>query len=107
GQWGSWSLLTDTGPLWFKGTSQWDEKQYGQDMDDLLTDAGVERMVTGQSDGKMHVIHTRFDDRVILTSVNMSDNPWDGGGTPAALEIVDDDFFVVTMIGREVLIDAE
>ncbi|TFG39942.1 MAG: hypothetical protein E4H44_01115 [Candidatus Aminicenantes bacterium] len=104
GQWGSWSVLTDTGPLWFKGTSQWDEKQHGGEMNDILTVAGVERMVTGQSDGKDHVIHTRFDNRVILTSVDMSDDPWDGGGTPAALEIVDDDFVVVTMKGREVLI---
>ena len=40
GQWGSWSVLTDTGPLWFKGTSQWDEKQYGDEMDDILAVAG-------------------------------------------------------------------
>lgn len=107
GQWGSWSVLTDTGPLWFKGTSQWDEKQQTGEMHDILAATGVARMVTGQSDGREHVIHSRFDDRVILTSVDMSDNPWDGGGTPAALEIVDDAFFVVTMNGREVLIDAE
>ena len=107
GGWGSWSVLTDTGPLWFKGTSQWDEKQHGEEMDDILTAAGVERMVTGQSDGKEHVIHSRFDDRVILASVDMSDNPWDGGGTPAALEIADDDFIVVTASGRQVLIDGE
>jgi len=107
GLWGSWSVLSDTGPLWFKGTSQWDEDQYGQEMADILAASGVERMVTGQSDGKEHVIHSRFDDRVILTSVDMSDDPWDGGGTPAALEIVGDDFFVVTTNGREVLIDAE
>lgn len=107
GQWGTWSVLTDTGPLWFKGTSQWDEKQYGSEMDAILGASGVARMATGQSDGKEHVIHTRFDDRVILTSVDMSDNPWDGGGKPAALEIVDGDFVVVTMNGREVLIDSE
>jgi len=107
GQWGSWSVLTDTGPLWFKGTSQWDEEQHGEEMDDILAAAGVKRMVTGQSDGKEHVIHGRFDDRVILTSVDMSDNPWDGGGTPAALEIVDDDFIIVTANGREVLIDSQ
>jgi len=106
GQWGSWSILSDTGPLWFKGTSQWDEKRLGGDMQEILEATGVQRMVTGQSDGKEHVIHARFDDSVVLTSVDMSDNPWDGGGEPAALEIVNDDFFVVTMNGREVLIDA-
>jgi len=67
--------------------------------------SGFARMVTGQSDGKEHVIHARFDDRVVLTSVDLSDNPWDGGGKPAALEIVDGGFFVVTMNGREVLIE--
>jgi hypothetical protein len=107
GQWGSWSVLTDSGPLWFKGTSLWDEKQYGSDMHEILAASGFERMVTGQSDGKEHVIHARFDDRVVLTSVDLSDNPWDGGGKPAALEIVDGGFFVVTMNGREVLIGAE
>ncbi len=107
GQWGSWSVLSDTGPLWFKGTSQWDEKQFGGEMQEILSATGVERMVTGQSDGREHLIHARFDDCVILTSVDLSDNAWDGGGQPAALEIVDSDFFVVTMTGREVLIDAQ
>jgi hypothetical protein len=104
GQWGSWSVLTDTGPLWFKGTWQWDEKRYGGEMKSILRAIGVERMVTGQSDHKEHVIHARFSDRVILTSVDMSDDPWDGGGTPAALEILEDAFVIVSMDGREVLI---
>jgi hypothetical protein len=106
GQWGTWSVLSDTGPLWFKGTAQWDENKLGGDMLEILDASGVERMVTGQSDGKEHVIHARFDDRVILTSVDLSDNPWDGGGDPAALEIVGGDFFVVTMDKREALFGA-
>jgi hypothetical protein len=107
GQWGSWSVLSDTGPLWFKGTSQWDDQQRGSDMREILAASGVERMVTGQSAGKERVISARFGDTVILTSVDLSDDPWDGGGKPAALEIVDGDFVVVTMDGREILIDAE
>lgn len=105
GQWGSWSILTDKGPLWFKGTSLWDEKQDGAEMAAILDASGFEKMVTGQSAGKERVIAARFDDRVVLTSVDLSDNPWDGGGTPAALEIADGDYFVVTAKGRELLID--
>jgi hypothetical protein len=107
GQWGTWSILSDTGPLWFKGTSQWDEKQHAADMQEILAASGVERMVTGQSSGKERVISARFDGRVLLTSVDLSDNPWDGGGKPAALEIAGGVYVVVTPDGREVLIGAE
>jgi hypothetical protein len=61
--------------------------------------------VTGQSDGKERLIRARFDNRVLLTSIDMDDNPYGGGGRPAALEISDGDYFVVTLGGRELLID--
>jgi len=105
GQWGTWSILTDAGPLWFKGTSLWDEKERSDEMGEILDASGFNRMVTGQSGGKERVITARFGDRVVLTSVDLSDNPWDGGGTPAALEIVEGDYFVATTNGRELLID--
>jgi hypothetical protein len=59
-------------------------------------------MVTGQSDGKTHEIQARFDDRVVLTSTDMTDEAW-GGGEPAALEIADGVYTVVTLKGRSVL----
>ena len=104
-EWGSWSVLTDKGPLWFRGTSQWPENQHGTEMAAILDASGVERMVTGQSNGKEHLIHSRFDDRVLLTSIDMSDDPYAGGGNPAALAITNGDYFVVTNGGRELLID--
>ncbi len=104
-KWGSWSLLTDKGPLWFRGASKWDENEHGAEMAAILDTAGCGRMVTGQSDGKEHLIRARFDDRVLLTSIDMADDPWAGGGDPAALDIENGVFTVITLNGREVLID--
>jgi hypothetical protein len=104
-QWGSWSILSKHGPLWFDGASQWDEDRRLAEMQQILAASGFERIVTGQSHGAERVIETRFDDRVILASVDLSDNPYEGGGAPAALEISHGDFTVVTLNDREALID--
>lgn len=103
--WGSWSLLTDQGPLWFRGTSQWSEKEEGAKMAALLDAMRISTMVTGQSDGMEHKIRARFDGRVVLTSIDMSDDPWESGGEPAALEITDGAIAVVNLHGRELLGD--
>jgi hypothetical protein len=103
-KWGSWSLLTDQGPLWFRGASKWDETDRGAEMAEILDTVGCRRLVTGQSDGKEHIIRARFDDRVLLTSVDLADDPWAGGGEPAALDIDNGVYTVVTLTGREVLI---
>jgi len=103
-EWGSWSLLTDKGPLWFRGTSKWDEDVRGAEMAAILDTVNCRHMVTGQSDGKEHLIRARFDDRVLLTSVDMADDEWAGGGEPAALDIDNGVYTVVTLTGREVLI---
>jgi hypothetical protein len=104
-EWGSWSVLTDKGPLWFRGTTKWTEKEHGAEMASILDASGFERMVTGQSNGKEHLIHARFSDRVLLPPIDMSDDPYAGGGKPAALAIDDGDYFVVTVTNRELLID--
>ena len=105
GRWGSWSVLAEDGPLWFCGPAKWNEEEHRQEMAEILDNLGVERLVSGQSDGLEHVIRTRFDDRVILTSVDMSDDQWAGGGKPAALDIQGGGFSVVTLQGREALIN--
>lgn len=105
GKWGTWSLIDDQGPLWFRGAARWPEEQLSRQMNEILETFGIDRIVSGQSDGKQRLIRSRFDDRVLLTSINMDDNPYAGGGKPAALEIRDGDYFVVTLGGRELLID--
>ena len=102
---GSWLVLDETGPVWFKGISKWVEEEHRAEMAAILDSAGVERMVTGQSNGAQKRICARYDDRVLLTSVDLSDEPWAGGGTPAALEIDDGVYSIVTLTGRQILID--
>ena len=104
-QWKSWSMLDSKGPLCFRGAARWPEEDHGPEMAAILEAFDVERMVTGQSDGRNRLIQARFDDRVLLTSIDMTDDPEGRGGDPAALEIVGGDYFVVTMHGRDLLID--
>ncbi len=104
-QWKSWSMLDSKGPLCFRGAARWPEEDHGPEMAAILEAFDVERMVTGQSDGRNRLIQARFDDRVLLTSIDMTDDPEGRGGDPAALEIVGGDYFVVTMSGRKLLID--
>lgn len=105
GRVGSWVLLDSEGPLWFRGAAKGAEEELGPHMNSILDAFDVDRMVTGQSAGRERIIRTRFDNRVLLTSIEMSDDPYVRGGNPAALEIEEGDFFVVTLNSREVLID--
>jgi hypothetical protein len=102
---GLWSVLDKNGPLWFRGTAKGPEEELGPKMASILEAFEVDRMVTGQSGGRERLIRTRFDNRVLLTSIDMSDDPYIRGGDPAALEIDGGDYFVVTLKGRELLID--
>ena len=102
---GSWSLFDTQGPLWFCGAAKGAEEELGPHLASILDTFDVDRMVTGQSAGRERIIRTRFDNRVLLTSIDMSDDPYVRGGKPAALEIEDGDFFVVTLNSRELLID--
>ena len=104
-QWKTWSVLDGKGPLCFRGAARWSEEEHGSEIAAILETFDVDRMVTGQSDGRNRLIQARFENRVLLTSIDMTDDPDGRGGEPAALEIVGDDYFVVTMRGRELLID--
>jgi hypothetical protein len=104
-QWRSWSVLDGKGPLCFRGAARWAEADHGAEVEEILEAFDVERMVTGQSDGRNRQIQARFDNRVLLTSIDMTDDPEGRGGDPAALEIAGGDYFVVTMHGRDLLID--
>jgi hypothetical protein len=101
----SWVVLDTQGPLWFRGAAKGAEEELGPHMASILDAFEVDRMVTGQSAGRERIIRTRFDNRVLLTSIEMSDDPYVRGGQPAALKIEDGDFFVVTLDSRALLID--
>ena len=102
-QWVNWYLVLQDGPLWFKGATEWDEAENGVEMAEILDAFGASAMITGQSTGKPPKIEARFDGRVLLTSVGMSDDPW-VKRQPACLEIAEDEFNVVSPRGREVLL---
>jgi hypothetical protein len=100
-----WYLVRKDGPIWFKGPGQWDEAENGATMAALLDAIGARTLVTGQSNGGRPAIEARFDGRVLLTSVGMSDDPW-AKRQPAALEINDRQMTVVTPQGRAPLVVA-
>lgn len=92
---GGWSVLAETGPLFFKGATAWDDNDRGAEMAAILDEAGARRMFVGHASGPDKHIHSRFGGRVVIASTELSDDPW-GTNKPAALEIVDGQTFVVT-----------
>jgi Calcineurin-like phosphoesterase len=86
--WGSWTINSPDGPLWFRGFSRWSDAEGEAEMPRLLSAAGVERFVVGhtpQEDGR---IRARFGGAVLLidTGILASYVP---GGRASALEIAD------------------
>jgi hypothetical protein len=86
--WGSWTINSPDGPLWFRGFGQWSDAEGEFEMPRLLSAAGVERFVVGhtvQEDGRIRV---RFGGAVFVidTGLNVSYAP---RGRPSALEIAD------------------
>jgi hypothetical protein len=100
-----WYLVRKDGPIWFKGPGEWDEAESGATMAALLDAIGARTLVTGQSNGGPPAIEARFDGRVLLTSVGMSDDPW-VKRQPAALEINDRELTVISPQGRAPLVVA-
>jgi diadenosine tetraphosphatase ApaH/serine/threonine PP2A family protein phosphatase len=100
-----WYLVRKDGPIWFAGPGEWDEAAEGATMASLLDAIGARTLVTGQSNGGPPKIEARFDGRVLLTSVGMSDDPW-AKREPACLEICDREMTVISPHGREPLVIA-
>ena len=96
---GSWTVLAESGPLFFKGATAWDDTDRGAEMAAILDGAGATRMVVGHASGPDKHIHARFGGRVVIASTELSDDPW-GTNKPAALEIADGQTFVVTPSSR-------
>ncbi len=98
-------VLSKNGPLWFKGATEWDDKLHDAEMSEILDNVGARRMVVGHASGPAQHIHARFGGRVIIASCPMSDDPW-VASTPAGLEIIGDEFFVVTPTDHQALLGA-
>ena len=85
--WGSWTMNSPDGPLWFRGYGSWSDAEGLARMPALLASAGVHGFVVGhtvQEDGRIHV---RFGGSVFLIDSGMLTG-YVRGGRASALEIV-------------------
>ncbi|MBZ5585597.1 MAG: metallophosphoesterase [Acidobacteriia bacterium] len=74
-------ILSDDGPLWYRGLSEGDEQALRAHVDAVLTNFGVKRIVAGHTVMKGGVA-MRFEGRVIVIDTGLSKAY---GGTPSAL----------------------
>jgi hypothetical protein len=84
--WGSWTINSSDGPLWFRGFSEWSDAEGDAEIPRLLAAARLERVVVGHTVQPDARIHVRFGGTVFLidTGMNASYVP---GGRGSALEI--------------------
>jgi hypothetical protein len=79
----SWFLLSPSGPLWFRGSAEWDEAEHGDEMNSILDTVGVEMMVNGHTPRASGKIEVRFNNRVFLIDTGMLTSHY--GGRASAL----------------------
>jgi hypothetical protein len=100
-----WLVFSEGGPLWFRGGARWDEETQSEQMIELLSGVGAERVVSGhtvQDEGRIEV---RFGGRVFLIDTGMLSSVYTGG-QPSALVIEDGVFTAIYADGSaEVLVD--
>jgi hypothetical protein len=99
---GTWSILHDDGPLWFRGYRGWTSEEGAPLVDELLERYDVERIVVGHSIPSAHRIVARFDGRVFLIDTGMLSDVY-VDGQPSALEIAGDRVTAIYMGEQEVL----
>ncbi len=86
--WGSWTMNSSDGPLWFRGYGRWSDAEGDAEMPRLLSSAGVERFVVGhtvQEDGRIRV---RFGGAAFLIDSGMLTS-YVPHGRGSALELLD------------------
>jgi hypothetical protein len=84
--WGSWTMNSPDGPLWFRGFARWSDAEGEAEMPALLSAAGVERFVVGHSVQDDRRIRVRFGGTVFMIDTGMLASY---GGRASALEIAD------------------
>lgn len=97
-----YSLLSEHGPLWFRGFSTWTPEAGGPMVDRLQKQFGPVRFVVGHTQPEDLKITARFGGRVFLLDTQLS-SAYEQS-RPALLEIVDGQYVAVTDEGREVLV---
>ena len=97
-------LLSQDGPLWFRGYDSWSEKEGLEKMPELLESVGACRVVVGHTPQDPRRIRARFEGRVFLIDTGMLQEYY--GGVPAALEFLDDRIEAIYLDERVVLSSA-
>jgi hypothetical protein len=98
---GAWFVRSD-GPLWSRKLATEDEDAYGEVVDRMLDELGVDRIVVGHTTQEDFRIHARFDGRVFLIDTGAGPAY---GGQPSALEIVGNAVRAVYLDSVEVLVE--
>jgi Calcineurin-like phosphoesterase len=98
---GKWSLLDPEGPLWFRGYAQWEEATTAPQVNALLDQLKLTRIVVGHTVTSDRKIQTRYGGRVVLMDTGMLRRVYEG--TPSALEINGATLKAIYPDGEEVL----
>jgi hypothetical protein len=99
---GSWSIVHEDGPLWFRGFAYWSPDEGPPLVDELQRRYRATRFVVGHTVPAIHEIVSRFDERVFLIDTGMLSDVY-LGGRPSALEIKDGRVSAI-YLDREVLL---
>jgi hypothetical protein len=99
---GAWFVRSD-GPLWTRKLALEDEEAFGETVDRMLEELGVERIVVGHTTQEDFRIRSRFDGRVFLIDTGAGPAY---GGQASALEIDGDSVRAVYIDEAEVLVEA-
>ncbi|HXE80152.1 MAG TPA: metallophosphoesterase [Vicinamibacterales bacterium] len=97
-----YSILSERGPLWFRGFASWTPEIGAPLVDRLQKELRASRFVVGHTQPKDLQIASRFDGRVFLIDTQLS-SAYEHS-RPSLLEITDGQVVAITDEGRKVLV---
>ncbi len=102
GNMGSWTVIDEDGPVWFRGFARWSDDEGLPQARSLTEQYGVTRIVVGHTPPPTRLITARFDNRVFLIDTGMLTGHY--SGRASALEIVGNQVTAVYLDRREPLV---
>ncbi len=103
---GGWYLVHQDGPLWFRGAALWNEQENADQIEAILDQLKVDRMVVGHTVMRDGTIKSRFGGRVLAIDTGMLSEVYEGGRA-SALEIVGDTVSAIYVGERFLLVDGQ
>ncbi len=100
-----WLIISNDGPLWFRGTARWDEETEGANVAEMLAAVGAQRVVGGHTVQQTGRIEVRFDGTVFLIDTGMLSSHYMGGQASAL--VIEGGFFTAIYSdgSEELLVD--